>query len=105
MSAVITVVFKPAGDDASREFDDLLNELGATIHADPPEGMESMKIMRTDGTAVIVQAQWRSPEQQRAFRNSAVGSRIFRAMSDCCLGPPETYVARVDPALSFPPGG
>lgn len=103
MSAVITVVFEPAGR-ASREFDHLLDELGATIRADPPEGMESMKIMRTEGTAVIVQAQWRSPEQQQAFRSSPVGSRIFRAMSDCCLGPPVTWVASVDPALSFPPG-
>ena len=103
MSAVITVVFEPAGH-AATEFNRLLHELGATIRADPPEGMESMRIMYTDGSAVIVQAQWRTPEEQRAFRSSPVGSRIFRAMSACCVGPPSTYVGRVDATLSFPPG-
>lgn len=100
---MITVVFEPAGHSV-REFDRLLHELGATIRTDPPEGMEWMKIISTDGSAVIVQAQWRTPDEQRAFRSSPAGSKIFRAMSDCCVGPPSTYVGRVDATLSFLPG-
>lgn len=100
MGAVITVLFSP-GERSLQDFDRLLNDLGALIRKVRPDGMESMSIQRTDRGAVIVQARWRSAEEQRAFRASPEGSSIFRAMSDCCPEPPQTYVATEDTALSY----
>lgn len=100
MGAVITVLFSPA-ESCVRDFDRLLNDLGALIRTDPPDGMDSMSIQRTDRGAVIVQARWRSAAHQRAFRASPEGSRIFRAMSECCSEPPQTYVGTEDADLSY----
>lgn len=100
MGAVITVLFSPA-ESSVHDFDRLLSDLGALIRADPPDGMDSMSIQRTDRGTVIVQARWRSAADQRAFRASPQGSRIFRAMSDCCPESPQTYVGTEDVALSY----
>jgi heme-degrading monooxygenase HmoA len=100
MGAVITVLFSPA-EGSVQEFDRLLSDLGALIREVRPNGMESMSILRTDRGAVIVQARWRSAADQRAFRASPAGSRIFRAMSDCCPEPAQTYVGTEDAALSY----
>ena len=100
MGAVITVLFSPA-ESSVHDFDRLLSDLGALIRTDPPDGMDSMSIQRTDRGAVIVQARWRSAADQRAFRASPEGSRIFRAMSDRCPEPPQTYVGTEDVALSY----
>ena len=100
MGAVITVLFSPA-ESSVLDFDRLLSDLGALVRMNPPDGMESMSVQRTDRRAVIVQARWRSAADQRAFRASPEGSRIFRAMSDCCPEPPQTYVGTEDLSLSF----
>lgn len=100
MGAVITVLFSPT-ESSIGDFDRLLSDLSTLIRTDPPDGMDSMSIQRTDRGAVIVQARWRSAADQRAFRTSPEGSRIFRAMSECCAEGPQTYVGMEDVALSY----
>ena len=100
MGAVITVLFSPT-ERSLQDFEQLLTGLGALIRMSPPDGMESMSIQRTDRGPVIVQARWRSPDEQRTFRASPDGSRIFRAMSACCADPPQTYVGEEDEGLSY----
>lgn len=99
MAAVITVVFRLLPERVVA-FDALLSELSSFIRASRPDGMDAVTILRGD-EHVLVQATWRSPGDQRAFRASPTGSRIFKAMSDCSAEPPATYTSAVDEALSY----
>lgn len=99
VTAVVTVVFAPASESRS-EFERLLQELAAFIRSEPPDGMDSMAVLRSD-SHILFQARWRSAGDQRAFRASTVGANIFRAMSDCSLEPPATYSTSEDAGLSY----
>lgn len=107
MAAVITVVFSPAAESRP-EFERLLQELAAFIRSQPPDGMDSMAVLRGD-PHVLIQARWRSAADQKAFRASPGGAEIFRAMSGCSVEPPLTYTTSEDTALSYsraaPPSG
>lgn len=107
MAAIITAVFAPAAESRP-EFERLLQELAAFIHSERPEGMGSMVVLRGDAH-VLIQAKWRSAEDQKAFRASPGGAKILRALSECSLEAPVTYTTSEDPALSYsraaaPPG-
>jgi quinol monooxygenase YgiN len=99
VAAVITVVFSPAAESRP-EFERLLQELAAFIRSQPPDGMDSMAVLRSDAY-ILVQARWRSAADQKAFRVSPGGAKIFRAMSDCSVEPPLTYTTSEDIALSY----
>ena len=102
MGAVVTVVFRPSVERA-HAFEQLLEELSTVIRSQPPQGMNAMSILRGDGH-VLVQASWDSAQEQKAFRASPSGGRIFKAMSECAVKPPVTYTSSEDGALSFSRG-
>ncbi len=102
MAAVITVVFSPSAE-ARSEFERSLQELAAFIHSQPPDGMDSMAVFRSDAF-ILVQARWRSGADQKAFRASPKGANIFRAMSASSVEPPVTYTTAEDTALSYSRG-
>ena len=107
MAAIITAVFSPAAESRP-EFDRLLQELAAFIRSQPPDGMDSMAVLRSDAH-VLIQARWRSADEQMAFRASRGGAKIFKALSECSIEPPVTYTTSEDAALSYsraaPPSG
>ena len=107
MAAIVTAVFSPAVESKS-EFEQLLQQLANFIRSQPPDGMDSMAVLRSDAH-ILIQANWRSAEDQKAFRASPGGAKIFKALSECSVEPPVTYTTSEDTALFYsratPPNG
>lgn len=99
-TAQVTVVFTPT-PERQRDFDQLLMELKQFLLANPPDGMASLTILRTETRAVLVQGRWRDRAAQRAFRASAAGLDVLKRLSDCCDAAPVTYSGLADPSVSL----